>query len=596
MVKNYNDEDLRDLGVKEEYFLFCQVWKELTDDRTFDSYQFKSFNVINGISELIHNIGNFLEGFVETTHSIESVSAELKKAVGRDNVLKMSFSNIRNLILESLGKKYEKTTELKGLRYQLELYKEELADKYDDALVDVLVDAVDSNNISSTIALTASFISRCIDHGWSNKALCNKLDLKNGKEIKEFLKKILNSSEQKYSILFPFRQLAVKPPKGKTKEESKAYVKNQLNKFGISVLGKDEIIQNNTQINTQLIKEEEYIVVPSKGTDMYSASHGAIISLSNVLNILSFFSVVEPWSVKNKTWIGYNTEAPFSLSLKPLDIYRTYEYLDSSSTIYNRIERLIHDEEQQELYQKLVSAFSYTNLSQVSMSVEEKYMNMWIALESLSRTDAAGGIISNINQCIPSACCLRYVYREVRNFAEDCGRCNVSLDFGSIKIDMQESNKEVIVCQLMQVFRDETLLQRLSERCSVCSLLQYRVQELYKIITDEMSLISHVQSHHQTIKWHLDRLYRIRNEIAHSALFQNVSTVRYTEHLYDYLAIYISELARFAANKNNTKFGVLAAAINENYKEFDLIATDKKIKNKKAYLGSFWSSGIMNFV
>ena len=47
MIKGYNDEDLKKKSVDPKYFLFCQVWKELTEAKTLDSYQYKTFNTIN---------------------------------------------------------------------------------------------------------------------------------------------------------------------------------------------------------------------------------------------------------------------------------------------------------------------------------------------------------------------------------------------------------------------------------------------------------------------------------------------------------------------------------------------------------------------
>ncbi len=595
MINNFNDDVLREKGIKEEYFLFCQLWKELTDSKTFDSYQFKSFNIINGVDELIHNIDNYLNGLVPTNHSVLTVKEELLKAIKRDYVLEKSFINIKNILRNILGKKHDSDSALKALRYQLKLYKNELNEKYDNALIELLSSSV--NDSGMIVSMTATFISRCIDSGWSSKALSTKLDLSDGKELKDFLKKVFNYSDQTYIVLFPFRQLEIIPPKGKTKEDSKNYVREQLSKFNIPVKTKEVIKQQYHGIDPELLKESEYIVVEESGKDIYSASHLAIISLSNVLNILSFFSAIEPWSVKNKTWIGFNTESPYSLNLRPIDIYRTYEYLDSSSIVYNRIERLMHnDTTNQEFNQKLISAFSYSNLSHVSMTIEEKYMNMWIALESLTRTDANDGIINNIIQCVPNACSLRYIYREIRNFAEDCGRCNISLDFASIKINLQDSDKEKIVKQMLTVLKDDTLYQMLINRCEICSLLKYRCQEIRNFIVDEKKLVSHITSHHKTVEWHLDRLYRIRNEIAHSASFQRVSIVRYVEHLYDYIATYITEIVRFASRKGISSFGELYTAINDNYQEFELLTADKAIKKNMNLLQAFFNSGIMDFI
>ena len=107
MLKNFSNSNLLESEVQEKYYLFCQAWKELTEARTFDSYQFKSFNVINGLEELIHNIDNYLSQSVPTNHSIEAVSQELIKAIGTDYVLTNKFSGIKNQLLANLGKRRE---------------------------------------------------------------------------------------------------------------------------------------------------------------------------------------------------------------------------------------------------------------------------------------------------------------------------------------------------------------------------------------------------------------------------------------------------------------------------------------------------------
>lgn len=84
MIKGYTNNLLSANNVNSKYFLFCQVWKELTEEKTFDSYQFKSFNVVNGLSELHHNLNNYLDDLVPTPHLITSVIEELLKTIRRD--------------------------------------------------------------------------------------------------------------------------------------------------------------------------------------------------------------------------------------------------------------------------------------------------------------------------------------------------------------------------------------------------------------------------------------------------------------------------------------------------------------------------------
>ena len=41
MKKNFNNADLIRKNVNSKYFLFYQLWLELTDEKTLDTYQFK---------------------------------------------------------------------------------------------------------------------------------------------------------------------------------------------------------------------------------------------------------------------------------------------------------------------------------------------------------------------------------------------------------------------------------------------------------------------------------------------------------------------------------------------------------------------------
>lgn len=595
MIKSYNNSELSNDGIDEKNYLFYQVWKELTNKKTFDSYQYKMFNVVDGTKELIHNIERFLENMVITTHSIDSVKCELMKEINRDIVLRDNFYNLKNCMLKTLGAKYNTNFNYKALLYKMGFYLHELEKTYDEALIECLCNSINNSEEDNVIRLTSVFISRCINKGWSATALYKKLN-SNKDDINIFLNKIFYLKKSNYVVLFPFR-LKILPPTGKTKEESRAYVIEQMEKFNVSVKSKDETAQEFKNIDSNLLKSEEYMMIECIAKDIFTASHNAIIEISNMLNIFGFFSVIEPWNISNQTWIVYNSDCSYTKQLGTNDIYDTYEYLDSSSNVYSRVEKIVNScSDNTEFVQKLLSAFNYATLSRLSVSVEEKFINMWIAIESLTRLDSHDNIIGNIINNVSSACSIRYVYKEIRNFIEDCFRCGISLVFDGVTINRNEPNKEVLVQNMINVFRNNDIYSELYTRCEVCSLLKNRCKKFNILLNDEKELISKIKSHHQTIRWHLDRLYRIRNEIAHSANKQFIYVINYTEHLYDYIATYISELVRFSVEKDITNMGQLSAVIADNYNQFVFVADEKKLTPKRDYLKKVWSTGIMDFI
>ena len=602
MLSEHNNHELLARGIKEKHILFYQSWKEVTEYRTFDSYQYKSVNVLNGIRELIHDISSYLEGKAYTPHIVDAMREELLNVINSDYVMNSDYLTIKNRLSQSLGKKYDTTNKLKGLRHQLQCYYCELEKHYDESLAKKLAEEID-NQTEKQYKLTSVFISRCVDLGWSVRALFRKIDaLKSdpakNESIYNFLLKIINAKKQAYAVFIPFKLRIIKD--GKAIEECRDSVIQQLAFLNIITKSGAEIIEEFPEINRSKVEIKDqtlYMRVDTIAHDIFGASHAAVVKLSQVLNILSFFSTIDSWLVNDFTFIAYNTESPYTVSLKAPDVYKTYEYLDSSSKVYSRTTEVISQVGQlNPLSQKLLSAFSYANLSRASMALEEKYMNIWIAVESLCRSEASDNIIDSILKLVPNASSLRYVYRKVRNFIEDCNRCQVSFAFATKTIDTRMSNKESLVKEVISVFRNEALNCELEDRCKCNSLLHLRYNEILSWLSDPQQLIDMVKNHHQTVMWHINRLYRIRNEIAHCGTLQEISAVRYTEHLYDYLATIVSEIVRFSESKKMDSIEQIYAIINDNYSEFLDLASAKKPIDKAIALKDFWQTGIISYI
>ena len=232
MLKGTNNEKLIGSGLKEEHLLFYQIWKELTESKTFDTYQYKSVNILNGICELVHDIESYLDGNTHTMHTIDAMREELLALIKRDSVMVGEFPSLRNRLLQSLSKKLDSTSRLKGLWYQLKYVYSKLENAYDEALTKKLVEAIETG-ADTQYQLTAQYISRCVDMGWFVKALSTKADtLKQeparSKGIDSFLFKLIKAQKQNFSVFAPFR-LKVVPKDGKSKEEEITYIANFKN-------------------------------------------------------------------------------------------------------------------------------------------------------------------------------------------------------------------------------------------------------------------------------------------------------------------------------------------------------------------------------
>ncbi len=599
MLKGQNDRALIEKGINEQHIVFYQVWKELTEKKTFDTYQFKSMNIINGIQEVIENINHYLSGGSKSKLTLDISIQELQKIIKNDYVLRTDKVSVKNQLLSKLSKKPDTDYKLKALRSHLNFFLKEISSWYDKLLIDNICKCVGRNSIKEYIAMTSIFISRSCDLGWSVNALSRKVDQltmddsRSPEELlKAFLSKINNAKKQHYIVLVPFR-LKVTPAAGKTKEETVAYVYTKFDIFNIKVKSNLTIKEDYYNIDiTKLNDNNKYIEISVDAFDSYNASHIANEKLSTATSMLRFFSTIEPWSTNDSSFITFNTDYPKTEVHSASDIYGTYDYLEGSSIVYQKTEQLLKkSSNNNDFFQRLITSFSYANLSKLSISLEEKYINMWIALESITKTETNDSIIGSIMENIPNAVCQRYIYRIVRNFIEDCLRCEVSFSFSTRTIDVNDNDKIKLVKKVINIIRDDSLSNELKEKCSVNSLLYYRFEMIKKLLSNPDELVKAVKSHEQNVKRHLCRLYRIRNEIAHAGLKQDITVLRFIEHLYDYLSTFISEIVRCSNEKKINDLDEIMVYINSNYLAFSEIT-----RTEKELLGKFWETGIMEFI
>lgn len=109
-------------------------------------------------------------------------------------------------------------------------------------------------------------------------------------------------------------------------------------------------------------------------------------------------------------------------------------------------------------------------------------------------------------------------------------------------------------------------------------LLLYRCNEIHELLKNHEEIIKKLDHYTQKIRWHIQRLYRIRNEITHSAFKQNKSLVIYIEHLYSYLAQIMSEIVFYIANKNVDSVEEALSTLKENYLTYYEILTQKTLQ------------------
>lgn len=593
MLKNQNDGQLKQRGIFEKVIPFYQVWQELVNVKTLDIYQYRILTSLSALEELAEVLDKTSRGVFTNDANVESCREETIYILNADLIIEKYYKAIGNRLKFTLGSKPKTDAEKTRLFAQVKYAINEMTPTYEENAVEELKNSIVAGNMKEIVFYANIVASQCVHNGWSKQALNDLLRFfREEKEFDEqwdlFKETILNREKKSHDVLIyiPFRN---------QKNGDNTDTLGKLEHLGLNICTYEQLTSEYSSINdiTSLLKaEKKYFRVNVLGFDIYSAAHIAIREISDLLNMASFYNLVSAWDLSSVSIVVINNGTKYHKAFNAEQLYRTYDYLDSSSKVFEYTKNIFTNDNIMNLREKLTGAFGYANISRASLFQEEKYMNLWVALESLARTRMYSDIITNVKKTVPAAMSLRYIYRIVRNYVEDCIRCRVAFDFPEHCIDMKQEKKQNLVKETIEVFRNPELYKLLLQKCKVNTLLQYRTKKVYEILNDSKMLKSKVKNHHDRIEWQIQRLYRIRNEIVHSALQNETSLITYIEHLYDYLSTYITEIVTCMSEGKEGTLEEALAVIKDNYDVFiALIEQNDQLIEEKVI-----KTGVINLI
>lgn len=583
MLSGTNNVALRQYKkVDEKFIFFVQRWCEMLEGRTIDMYRYNILNTCVACAELADVIDKTMSGLLTSRQNVDDCKEEAFEIVKADTILEKHNRPLRNMLLRILKSKIDSKQRgdglddkngayyisLNRLKYQLMTPVRELENLYLGYILQDLKESIDNQVLEQIEYNMGVLISQGISMGWSAKGLFllatyfegeNTAEEKWNKFKDKLTSPILDSFEIYYSI-----KIETRP--GLTSEN----VRDVIRSLGLQVKKGSELISEDPDkqnLFSKINSETSYIVINQNATDMHACVLSVINALNSKLSVATFYNAIDPWIANSPQIVAYNCTTHIAETLHLRDIFKTYDYIDSRNGIFEDSYHVFSNTAQAHITSKLSAAFAYTNLSRTSVFQENKYISLWIALESVMRTGQYSDIISHVKFVLPEIMCIRYVYRIVRNFSEDCIRCGIKHD-ATLNINMQLLDKKALVQQLIAIFRDTTMYSTLYTRCEKSMLLQYRCSEIHRLLNDSNAIRAKFEHYTRKIRWHIQRLYRIRNEITHSAFREDKSLVIYIEHMYSYLAQLVSEVVYYVEHKNVESVEEAFAILLENYNTY----------------------------
>lgn len=197
---------------------------------------------------------------------------------------------------------------------------------------------------------------------------------------------------------------------------------------------------------------------------------------------------------------------------------------------------------------QLGRSLRYLRLARNAASLEQKLLDLWIALESLfvtRDTSILQGILDFVPQLYASAGLHRRVtyLRDllVANDVTTTPLCRTAIRSDAATFDNNTADHHVFA-----ILRDESAAIELFNSMGDREHLKFKFMQIFRDLKDNKALAVRLTKSETDVRRQLRRIYYLRNKIAHTGHFQGVRPQLVT-HLLDYLAICYRSISAAAA-------------------------------------------------
>ncbi|MGE8452070.1 MAG: hypothetical protein ACN6OP_15885 [Pseudomonadales bacterium] len=180
----------------------------------------------------------------------------------------------------------------------------------------------------------------------------------------------------------------------------------------------------------------------------------------------------------------------------------------------------------------------YLRLAKESASVEQRLLNLWIALESIF-VGVGVNIISGVLEFVPRFYAIHAIEARVeylKSLLVGNSVAVTSLSRSKLADGLSNFDESVENDDVFRILRDEAAAIELFSSLGAKEHLKYRMRSIFKDVKNNKETLSRVERTRQDVARQLRRIYFVRNKIAHTGHYHGVRTQLAT-HLLDYISI-----------------------------------------------------------
>ncbi|MCD2138747.1 hypothetical protein [Salinicoccus halitifaciens] len=541
-------KDLKDSVLIEKFNIvskaecfFVQRIKELLFYKTFNSYQYKLHNSKSLLYEIREVIPLVLRGDLNPSN-LSTLINELKDSIKNDPVYNAHFSKIKQDIFEFNKKHFSegKNENILHLKYRVDFVIDRLEEEgYTNFIINDLKKAINENNYDIISKLTTQLVSEFLNNGVRTRSITAKFH--------EIFDKNDLSFERRYDLFSDFllkKEYRI-TSKGKLFIEISNYNKSQWN-FTENIYNNKDILQlvggsKNANVKKGIYLERDFEVFKD---NIYLSISDEMEKIERETSLHAF----NRDTVRlNKENIIFLLEEPSSKRYKLISVNNFYtsngnkerSFLHKEySTILEELEDLGRNHQNDR--DRIFSSLRNYSIGSRPNSQETTLLMLWSSLESLLKLGHYNNNIEHIIKIVPKLLSNNYKNNLVKNFVEELERL-------SIKTLECDGNSLEIEDDIGEILKDKEMKKLLKVKLEDYSLLYHRVEELSKVVNDISYSISLVKKHRERIEWHIYRIYRLRNNLIHSA-----KTNQQIDHLNGHLDFYVRETLSYIINEIDT--------------------------------------------
>lgn len=575
--------------------LFAESWQEMLFDYTLDSYKAKIMNILS-LSEEFSETFYLYKAGVLSAQSCIPIQEEILDAIDSDSIANRILGEHKNLVETTIKNWQPNCKNEREILSACSYIIDALTPKYFDFLkkeISALV--VENKNKKDIIERSRELLTEVLRLGFSSqfvyyqthKFFYGDQKINSCSQIDDFMKTFdISSAPRKFNVYLKLPRHA-------------KYLAKDANPKLIEAVDKLPFDLKTDEERKIFECSTDHVLLCVKGIaarDEFSARRDAQAKIATLSSFVGFLfhkiktfpisgCIVEDAAIPGR----YQMPAlPTSPTMKRPDI-RPYNFRGSLRRL---IRPFLVNDFSESVRERLSGALRAHLAGTRSKSQENQFLNLWTALETLvgSTTDknTMETILSN---SIPMLC-LKYFLKILSALETDIRRCHPTWHKKYIISNSEgRSNVENLLLFLTDP-KNAGIKKELIQMASKTPLLRARIHKISEQFTSKATMISLLNKHEQRIRWHLSRIYRVRNQLIHAGA-SNANLDLLIENLHSYVDHVLMSLAtKLYESPSHTDFESVFYQYKIDYETYKKWAQEMQKKQAKPLIAQNFVFGI----